>query len=803
MTAPAIIYCRLKGTTAEGVASESIYVGRMMSQPSRSIGITRADTLEVLVPLAIDATGPKPDGCASSWPPADWDLAKEISVEFGYVGSAGDTSEVVLMEGLLLIQQDPALWGVAVSDAARHQVAPDVDSVPTARVLTLATRNALWGDGRGGLIRKDVYNILRADGTHDPAASTSRTNSQLLEEAVAATGLLLSLDPGQADAINAFDPPAPIDWTCREAPAEIDALLARIGYAPIIAWDGGTLRIARLPKPGESQTPPSWLADNAEPYQLSQAVSLRGRTIVVHSGDTRSIAVSTLDLANLEWVWFDDKTKRWLNDAETATLYPGETQPGSIAAFRAADPAKAAQRSRIMRHLRITDAALRERLKLLVPFPAVSGGPTPVAGVGAIVETASCIAGAGGQLVQRPIERVEGARIHPGLGVISLPLGRAYVFLGAGSEAVGSINDALALDVDGDKTRLKITVAYQVGTPGSAGFGNRSYWSAWRCSSDAGATATVTRIEGAEADAALADPTSVFLRAEWLARVGTGTIADPQVFTWSNTAALHSAAQKIALARASASDLAPTGQIVVRGFHDRLPGVSWAWASRIAWVVDGPQAGTTIVTVGGHEYLGGEFADEQGEVRRSVAAGLGAYSLSGSSASMSDARLGGAPGTSDAPGAAAIAAGGLPVALRGAELRAPHEQAGGGPRIDDAINSGRTWLARITGATAISGASNRWEYDWQEVGLRNDRTAADSGRTHASTGYGKAINLAELRNASLGVQGNQVDLAQLTGTSLTIRPITGLVVEMSGPYGTSGAPYCVFNAANGLAGACT
>lgn len=790
MTAPPRIFTRLLGTKADGTASAVKVAPRVISGVSRSLGINGAERIGLIVPRAVETPA---TGFADVWPPADWDLARPMTLEFGLVDDADDETNKVVIGGLRLLQQDPTSFGVPADADNIHNTA--ITSTAQEMELVLAPITALWGDGRGGLIRSKVWNPLRADGTVDTAdTATYRTNSQLIFEAAAATGLTATLTSPQQTDLDSFPPPAPLDWSNREAPPELDALCARLGYAPVLGLSGETLRFVRLPKAGESITPPSWVTDNAEPYELSQAISLRGQTIVVHSGDTRSIAVTTLDLTQLEWVWFDERTGRWLNDAETATLYSGEVQPGSITELRAPNKDKRQQQTaRLFRAVRIADAELRAKLARMVPFPGVSGGSTPAGKVAAVVDAVHCVA-EGPQFVARAQERLVGAQVVQGQGVIVLPRGVVYATIP--SKAQGAHADLYALDHDGTKTRLKVTVAYEVNT---GVFNEQTYWQAFKATASAGVVTVAAITDATERTAALESPDSIKIRAEFLQRVGTGTVA--QVFTWSNTSDLDAIALKIATSRAGGTDLSPGGTIELRGWHDRLPGQDWVWCSRIEWYLAQGQL-VTRLTIGAHQTSGSGFDLEEASARRSVAAGLGRFSSPGGAAATSDVRSGGAPG--DGAPASLSSPGTLGADSRGAEARVPASPVAASANTDALADIAvGTWLAKITGST--SAGTNKWTYNWTEVALADNGSVAapaTSGRTQATTGYGVARNLAEANNAASGVQGNGVDVADLSGT-LAIRPIpTGRIVQMSGPFGTSGAPFCVFTAENGLQGAC-
>ena len=91
-------------------------------------------------------------------------------------------------------------------------------------------------------------------------------------------------------------------------------------------------------------------------------------------------------------------------------------------------------------------------------------------------------------------------------------------------------------------------------------------------------------------------------------------------------------------------------------------------------------------------------------------------------------------------------------------------------------------LAKITGNTAIAGATNRWEYDWEEVEPTASAFQVKSGGYTSST-KGKAWNLCESFN----------DLRAITGEP---------VVQLWLVRGSGGVRRYVFSLANVLDGAC-
>lgn len=114
-------------------------------------------------------------------------------------------------------------------------------------------------------------------------------------------------------------------------------------------------------------------------------------------------------------------------------------------------------------------------------------------------------------------------------------------------------------------------------------------------------------------------------------------------------------------------------------------------------------------------------------------------------------------------------------------------------------------LAKITGNTAISGATNRWEYDWEEVEPTASAFQAKSGGYTSST-KGKAWNLCESFNDG-GTAGNKFEgpgwNVYDAPAGFDLRAITGEpVVQLWLVRGSGGVRRYVFSLANVLDGAC-
>ena len=102
-------------------------------------------------------------------------------------------------------------------------------------------------------------------------------------------------------------------------------------------------------------------------------------------------------------------------------------------------------------------------------------------------------------------------------------------------------------------------------------------------------------------------------------------------------------------------------------------------------------------------------------------------------------------------------------------------------------------VVRITGHTLISGASNKWEYAYCVV-VFNSTTSAfvDTATT------GVCYNLCEVMNSSSGLQGNGVNLSNLTGTFAIIPIPTNSILKMASFGGSNWVEY-----QNAVDGACS
>ena len=109
-------------------------------------------------------------------------------------------------------------------------------------------------------------------------------------------------------------------------------------------------------------------------------------------------------------------------------------------------------------------------------------------------------------------------------------------------------------------------------------------------------------------------------------------------------------------------------------------------------------------------------------------------------------------------------------------------------------------LARITGATTISGQTNRWSYAWEQVELLTDGVQAVTGGLN-DTAHGKALNLCELQNNGLGIEGPGWDI-DTAPTGFALQPIRNACVQLWHGYNAAGDTAWFFTLANVLDGEC-
>lgn len=120
---------------------------------------------------------------------------------------------------------------------------------------------------------------------------------------------------------------------------------------------------------------------------------------------------------------------------------------------------------------------------------------------------------------------------------------------------------------------------------------------------------------------------------------------------------------------------------------------------------------------------------------------------------------------------------------------------------DESASRTRFIYAQITGSTLISGATNRWEYNWSEIELTTSATFQTRTGGLTSTAKGKALNLCEAFNDGLTGEGPGWDLDNAP-TGFELKPISNAAVQLWLMRGPGGAKRYVFSLANVLDGEC-
>lgn len=738
--------------------------------------------------------------------PEDWDLAGG-----SYTIQIGDDDNYVLLDGYRarrLLYHD-------------HAQATDPGAmVPWSLSIELGTIPAIMRDGRGPLIRYDegILNPLKADGTVDDTDDAYRTNGELAELLLDAlcveTGLTHTITPAgldtSIDGATAIDPPGPLDFGNADALTELESLLRRLGWAAALDLEGQNLRLVRLLRGGETITVDPALAASLEPYTLTSQRSIRGATIVITSGSTRTTIVRELTLADMEWVGFDDRTGTWMNGTEWAAAYAGEIKPGDIAAYQAGpttDHDDNDQRKRLFSALRIADPALRRRASAFVAIAApvsVTGGPGGFAGKMGFVAGQGCVS-AQNQFANWPetdtMVRIDDAQFIAGHGVVKLPPRLHWVRMDGGS---GTYQNALEIADD----KLTIVVAHESreNDPDIDFF-----TSVWEVTNTAGVLSVDRVTDEGEIAAAIASRQTIKVHQPDLRRVMEWPDGDTEP-TALNDTELHAIAEQIALMRAS-DERVEAGIVPVRGFHEIAPG-DWGGAgTSVRWDVG---AGLTLVSVNTHETPGGRFDAMTRAAGESVGAGLGRLALAGTWVTQGEVRatpspsgamagLGGVGG--GAAGISGMVVAASAVAMRGRERAIPMTTSGAtgaGTSIERGIGSdavSRVWGV-ITGATSIG--TNRWKYSWSPIRFVGDSYEIPEGAPDQST-LGYALNTLEFGNDGSGVEGNDIDYTDDVGTyelKAIGRGTDERVFEMCGPHGIGEDRYWHFTAVNADDGAC-
>ena len=106
-------------------------------------------------------------------------------------------------------------------------------------------------------------------------------------------------------------------------------------------------------------------------------------------------------------------------------------------------------------------------------------------------------------------------------------------------------------------------------------------------------------------------------------------------------------------------------------------------------------------------------------------------------------------------------------------------------------------VAKITGSTAITGTTNRWEYEWVMAEILNNATFTHQAVSGEAWYLGTALNVMEGINDAT-VVGPGVLVANIP-SGFSVKPVTGYVTLF--PYrladGTERWVFCVPNAIDG------
>lgn len=737
-----------------------------MSYPRRSIGLA-GDDLTISVP-------------ESSWPPSGWDVSRPMGVTFGIAGST------VTLDGYRVRSIRPETYGSPHNSAGAVTV--------RSLLLHLATMPGVLRDGRGGVIRERTLNPLLADGDVDTASDDYMTNSELVALALAEIGFAHDALPASLDT---FRPPGPLDWGNASAINELEALLARINHIAVFNNAGTKINVVKLPLAGETITVPSPIADHAEPYQLYSSPAARATNIVITSGRTRTTMIAKRSIEHFEWVWHDDRTGRWLNAAQTATLYPSEIYPNETAEFRlgpSTERDKAKQFNRLFTALRMDDETFSVARRLVtVPkgYQPISG--VEFGGVAAIALARFAVEQSPGYFVNEPPGdedtklRVDGVKTVHEDGVFVLPDDARFVRMAGGH---GGYADASALTFDD----LDMVFAFE------ANFGDfiTDYFAAGWKAEESGGSVTLTPLDESQLDAALNDPLTVRINADFLARVCAYDFDTEEIDALNDTYLLLAAADLVK-ARASA-DLAQSGVIEMRGTHNIEPGAIGGAVSSVSWDI---RENKTILSINQHEVPDSIIERLEVNGGRSFVSGIGRSELAGSSAGLSDVRQDSTPGDGSG-GAGAAGAGDIRAgaARRGASnaVGPKHALAAPSPGGRRPL-SANCILAKLMGSSVAD--TNQWAYQWAECKPGSTQGSFDAitdGRS--SSTHGPAFNAVEVGGVGT-ILANGIDTGNApAGWEVQPAP-EGVVVQLWGPFDPDGDPWwAFFGYTNSIDGAC-
>lgn len=728
---------------------------------------------------------------ASDWP-SGWNELHDFWI---IINNGQGKGSAITLKGYRLKMKFPASYGRDLGDAS---------GTVTPREYKILLETSLRGlrDGFGNLITEGTLNELDEDNLVDTLHADYKTNQELVDICLDAMGLDHEAAPAAldlaVDGTTTVDAPGPLDWGNARPIDELDGLLSRIGWT-IVQLNNGKIAVRRLRRAGQSITIPAPIEAVAEPYTLGTMPAVRSSKIIVTSGATRSTIITSRSLAlddppedlnPLEWVVFDAADNTWEPQSVSAlTTYRNGLMPGQV------NPTDAKYLGQLYRAVRLTGDDLTKASNFVnIPHTLDQGDFAIFKGAAAVVE-AKCSVKVGNDVLENVPDddlgvaiRIDGVRAISGDGVFVLPPDAEFVRVdGYPSGRRGDVRELV-----GDE--LTITFAHESNT----GDYTTDYFVVGFEWSIDGSTITIDSMLPADVLLALEDPTVVKVAAPMLRRVMTLIEGDTEVPVSLNSDVLLEIAKKMAIARLS-SDMAQSGVIELRGIIDINPGDIDGSVSSVAFDIFGYR---TLITINQHEVPRSFYERLQRISGESIASGIGALRLRRSSASLSDLR-----NTLTADDRTGGNPNGSPES--NPSLRGRTRPMSGVQGIVDSgvkvrkelptINEQTSIYAQITGSASLG--DNRWEYTWEEV-----RFAAGlpvrTGAVRTSTSHGKAYNTMEMLNTASGVQGNGVDIANLSGT-FEIKPISNkATVQISGPFNDSDTPRWYFQAVNTVDGAC-
>ena len=717
---------------------------------------------------------------ASEWP-AGW----KDDGEFILIINGGQLTDALEIAGYRLKAKLPASIGNATDDP---------DAAPVVMQLLIELEPQLRGlrDGLGNLLNEGTLNELNENGEIDTGSASYRTIQQLVSAALSATGLEFVGAPASINSSVgglAVDATGPLDWGNARPLEELESILARIGWSVVQLVDG-TIAVRRQLRAGEPITVPAPILAVAEPYALGSTPSIRSSKLVITSGATKATTITKRSLADLEWVVYDAATDAWsVQPIGALATYKGGITPAN------ADQDGAKTIGQLYRAVRLTGDDLTEASRFVnFPDSLDHGALLPFAGGAGVVEALCSVKLAGDQLKNTPpldtdpSITLDGVRAISGKGVFVLP--STAEFVRVDSLPIGRRSDVRELL----GTELEITFAHESNT----GDFNSDYFArGYKWVNTKGAI-SIVEMDQAELTDALEDPNVPKVGAPFLWRVQTYD-KPSDTLTTLNDDQLEAVAKQFA-SFYLASGSVEAGVIPLRGIHLVEPG---DWGGAVSSVSYDIYANTTLISVNQHEVPRSDYERLARAAGRSVAAGIGQVQLGRSSAARGELRYTLAPQATD--GAGGAGSGPQQIASdRGRERsqsgRQGEIESGLRHRVDvPTIPEQSEIFARITGNTVAG--TNKWTYDWEEVRFESDQPIT-TGSVRKSSTYGQALNLMELLNDGVGVQGNGVDVANLDG-DFAIQPISDrAVVMLRGPYTISGEDRWFFQATNAVDGSC-